>query len=127
MKLKFKGNKMYDRVKGVVVKNGDVIQVPDDSKMLTLHPGLFDRVGDDAVVSELESSNLLMIDPRLLKPKGYTRPIAADVNVQPAAPAAPVKELPASVPPDTTDDPDGADADTDMVDGKKAKRGKKGG
>ena len=66
-KFKFKGNTMYDRVKGVVVRSGNIVE--SDKDMMKLHPGLFELVGQEVPLSELESSNLRRIDPRLLKPK----------------------------------------------------------
>jgi hypothetical protein len=66
-KFKFKGNTMYDRVKGTVVRNGNIVE--SDKDMIALHPGLFEIVPQETELTVLESSNLRRIDPRLLKPK----------------------------------------------------------
>ena len=111
MKYEFKGNTMYDRVKGVVVRKGNIVESSRD--MIALHPGLFTLVPDSTELTVLESSNLRRIDPRLLKPKCG---IGADI---------PHLDKPVAA---IAADPDGAFADdaADGDDAPKTRKSKKG-
>lgn len=113
MKFKFKGNTMYDRVQGVVVRNGNIVESNLD--LMKLHPGLFEIVAQDTALTVLESSNLRRIDPRLLKPK---------VGVGAAIPH--LDKLVTPVPPVEAPAPaveQEVDFDEEAPKGKKAKKG----